>query len=139
MAIVNETQALKKLYKSVVGSETKKNEPSKIISELADNWNGGGGGYDAEVSVYIGPGSADTPEGTIISGDFETLHEMVADKIAPHVLLHIWDEQALARCATSQVNVYEVAESSIKFLGILPLTTTRSVVITWNSDNTLAF
>ena len=138
MAIVNETQALKKLYKSVVGSETKKNEPSKIISELADNWSGGGG-YDAEVSIYLGPGSADTPEGTIISGDFETLHAMVADKRAPHVLLRSWNEQTYARCVTSQVNVYEVADSYISFLGIMPLATTTSIVFHWNSDNTITF
>lgn len=43
MAIVTTTQALKKLYKAVVGEDTEKNNPTKIISDLADNYSGGGG------------------------------------------------------------------------------------------------
>ena len=42
MAIVTMTQALKKLYKAVVGEDTKKNNPTKIVSDLADNYSGGG-------------------------------------------------------------------------------------------------
>ena len=44
MAINTVTKALRKLYKSVTGEETNKNSPTKIISDLADNWSGGGGG-----------------------------------------------------------------------------------------------
>lgn len=60
MAIVTRTQALKKLYKAVVGSDTSKNDPAKIISELADNWPGGGGGGSGDLTYanvkvnYIG-------------------------------------------------------------------------------------
>ena len=41
MAIVTMTQALKKLYKAVVGEDTTKNNPTKIVSDLADNYSGG--------------------------------------------------------------------------------------------------
>lgn len=51
MAIVTMTQALKKLYKAVVGEDTTKNNPTKIVSELADNWSGGGGGGSSDFST----------------------------------------------------------------------------------------
>ena len=47
MAIVTMTQALKKLYKAVVGEDTEKNNPTKIVSDLAENYSGSGGGGGA--------------------------------------------------------------------------------------------
>ena len=32
------TKALAKLFKKIVGSETKKNSTTKIVNDLADNW-----------------------------------------------------------------------------------------------------
>ena len=72
MSIVTRTQALKKLYKAVVGEDTTKNDPTKIISELADNWSGGGGSSDfstATVTVTAN-GEFRLPNAVIIdSGD----------------------------------------------------------------------
>jgi len=53
MAIVTMTQALKKLYKAVVGEDTTKNNPTKIVSDLADNYSSGGsGGGDGGTAGY---------------------------------------------------------------------------------------
>ena len=59
MAIVTMTQALKKLYKAVVGEDTTKDNPTKIVSELADNWSGGGSGGTESLIVGV-----DHTEGT---------------------------------------------------------------------------
>lgn len=51
MAITTKTQALKKLYKAIIGEDTTKNDPTKIICDLADNWSGGGGGGSSDFST----------------------------------------------------------------------------------------
>lgn len=47
------TKALAKLYKAIVGSDTRKNTIADILIDLANNWSGGsGGGGGGEVSDF---------------------------------------------------------------------------------------
>lgn len=76
------TQALKKLYKKITG-ENARNSAAKILSDLADNWSGEGGGgtqYEAGDNITINEGviSAVIPSGVAVAdaaGDAPTAVE----------------------------------------------------------------
>lgn len=72
MAIVTVAQALKKLYKTIVGEDTKKNNPTKIIVELADHWPGTGGGS--------GSGSSDYSTAQVTVNDTATLYSALGTR-----------------------------------------------------------
>lgn len=49
------TQALQKLYKKITGKNAR-NSAAKIVSDLADNWSGGGTEYTAGDNITISEG-----------------------------------------------------------------------------------
>lgn len=104
MATGTVTHALRKLYKAIVGQDIAKNNPTKIINDLADNWPDGitvealsvteNGTYTAQegkaytpVTVNVSGGSSDfsTATVTIVNNTAGTLdsiympHAMAAD------------------------------------------------------------
>lgn len=73
MAITTVTKALRKLYKSVTGEETNKISPTKIISDLADNYSGGGGApfvvrFTNESGSWVADKSWNDAKQAIVSG-----------------------------------------------------------------------
>lgn len=98
----------------------------------------GGGGYDAEVSIYFGQGSSDPMVGTIIKGDYATLLSMLNEKKAPNVLVRIWNDATHYAAASDAVYVYSFNEEKIVFNVYLPVSGAGSFyTFVWDSSDVL--
>lgn len=113
---------------------TKLNELEQAVAE-------GGSGYDAEVSIYHGQGSADPMVGTIIEGDYATLRSMVDNKLAPNILVRLWNDATHYKGVSNAVHVYGVNEGNIIFSAFIPDSGDSSVLyftFIWDSSDVLS-
>lgn len=62
--------------------------------------------YDAEVHLYHDSNSTHDYEGTIVSGDYAILREMIENKISPVILVKVWNELIYLFSSTTAVPVY---------------------------------
>lgn len=110
-----------------------------LLAKSLSGFGGGGGGYDAEVSIYYGQGSSDPMVGTIIKGDYATLRSMIDDKLAPNVLVRYWSDATHYAAASDAVYVYSVSEEDIVFNVYLPVSGAGSFyTFVWDSSDVIS-
>lgn len=144
MAIVTMTQALKKLYKAVVGEDTTKNNPTKIVSDLADNYSGGGSGGGSgifEVNITADPTDL---TGATVDKTYAEIKEALTNGANVLTKLQLSHQGTIVASASSLDTLYSMQTETIRIL--MPdyqTTTTGDVteldltVITIASDNTV--
>lgn len=90
-----------------VNGETITAEKMNNIEEgIVEASQSGGGGYDAEVSIYHDNNSASDYICTIISGTFAELKAKMENNTTPNVLFRIWDELSAIFAATTNSVCY---------------------------------
>ena len=105
----------------------------------------GGGGYDAEFTIYHSNNSADDYVFTRVSGDYASLKSAYESGNAPIILVRVHDDMSYVTGATTLVALYDIASNYLNLFVHLPLPYFYSgsnqwktySYIHWNSDNTI--
>lgn len=122
----------------------KLNNIEEGISEAAQS--GGGGGYDAVLSIYHDEYSAHDYELTIISGSYVDIKEKIMANEPPVILAKVWDVLAGYRGATTMTAIYlypSSAEPTLDFVFTVKMPSTAAsahtawwgLQISWNSND----
>lgn len=89
-----------------VNGETITAEKMNNIEEgIVEASQSGGGGYDAEVSIYQENNSSSDPVFTVLSGSFADIASKLNENIMPNILVRFWDDLDGTR-AISSVTLY---------------------------------
>ena len=105
----------------------------------------GGGGYDAEFTIYHSNNSSDPYVLTRVSGDFATLKAMYDNGSAPIFLVRVNDNMGYTWGATTTVALYDYSNNFINLFIHVPLayfyngsnTWKTYGYVHWNNDDTI--
>lgn len=119
-------------------------ESAKNLVDGQELGTGGGGGYDAEFTIYHSGNSSDPYVLTRVSGDFATLKSMYESHTTPVILVRINDSLNDVYTATTNVSLYDILAG---FLNLFVQATTNLFTpnvpfktysyIHWNTDDTI--
>ena len=115
---------------------------NKIENGIA---NAGGGGYDAEITVYHSANSSDPFVATIVSGTYDNLSALVQNNIPPNILVRFWDDGVQTRTNTTTLPIYIINNVNVKYIALKVFAvnsngdTYMPGVLTWYETDTINF
>lgn len=135
------------LDEGVMGFSAPANDDYVVSAYICEDVYGyvpGGGGYDAEFTIYHSNNSADDYVFTRVSGDFATLKAMCESGDWPFFRVRVTDSLSRVHGATDVVAVYGWGDDEMTLFVHAPLSIVAPnniwktyAYITWNIDNTI--
>jgi len=106
----------------------------------------GGGGYDAEISIYHSADSSDNYDISIVSGTYASLKEKLLNNEPPLIVAYIWDEMTHYRGATTMTSIYgfpsqQYPTATFAFAVKMPDNSATAhtnwfgILVAWNSED----